>query len=74
MVEALERLDLAFPKVEGDTLREMMQVKKALLAEEKPRRKGRMPGRSTGDRHCPPSGDARDNARRRGGSPAHDAA
>ncbi len=40
LIETLERLDLAFPKVEGETLREMMQVKKALLAEEKPRRKG----------------------------------
>jgi PPK2 family polyphosphate:nucleotide phosphotransferase len=39
LVETLERLDLEFPKVEGEALREMMQVKKALLAEEKPRRK-----------------------------------
>jgi polyphosphate kinase 2 (PPK2 family) len=39
LVEALERLDLGFPKVEGEALREMMQVKEALLAEDEPRRK-----------------------------------
>jgi PPK2 family polyphosphate:nucleotide phosphotransferase len=39
LVEAMERLDLAFPKVEGEALREMMQVKEALVAEDEPRRK-----------------------------------
>jgi PPK2 family polyphosphate:nucleotide phosphotransferase len=39
MVEAMERLDLAFPKVEGAPLAELMEARKALLAEEKPRRR-----------------------------------
>ena len=33
MVDTMERLDLEFPKVEGAALREMMKVRKALLAE-----------------------------------------
>jgi PPK2 family polyphosphate:nucleotide phosphotransferase len=33
MVDAIERLDLRFPKVEGPALRELMKVRKALLAE-----------------------------------------
>jgi PPK2 family polyphosphate:nucleotide phosphotransferase len=33
LVDAMERLDLEFPKVEGADLLEMMQVRKALLAE-----------------------------------------
>jgi PPK2 family polyphosphate:nucleotide phosphotransferase len=33
MVEALERLDLAYPKIEGAVLKELQQVRKALLAE-----------------------------------------
>ncbi|HYS47258.1 MAG TPA: polyphosphate kinase 2 family protein [Xanthobacteraceae bacterium] len=37
LVDALERLDLAFPKVEGAALRELMKVRKALLAEGKGR-------------------------------------
>jgi PPK2 family polyphosphate:nucleotide phosphotransferase len=36
MVEALDRLDLAFPKVRGKALRELAKVERALLAE-KPR-------------------------------------
>ena len=40
MVEALDRLDLAFPKIEGKALRELKKVEKALLAE-KPAAKGR---------------------------------
>jgi len=38
LVEAMERLDLHFPKIEGSALRELMKVRKALLAE-KPRGK-----------------------------------
>ena len=34
MVEALDRLDLAYPKVEGAALKEMHKVRAALLAEE----------------------------------------
>jgi PPK2 family polyphosphate:nucleotide phosphotransferase len=33
LVDAMERLDLEFPKVEGPALREMMKVRKTLLAE-----------------------------------------
>jgi hypothetical protein len=33
MIDALERLDLAFPKVEGDALKELMGARAALLAE-----------------------------------------
>jgi PPK2 family polyphosphate:nucleotide phosphotransferase len=33
LVEAMERLDLDFPKVEGAALRELMKARKALLAE-----------------------------------------
>jgi hypothetical protein len=33
MVEALEGLDLAYPKVEGDALKELEKVRAALLAE-----------------------------------------
>jgi PPK2 family polyphosphate:nucleotide phosphotransferase len=33
LVDAIERLDLQFPKVEGPALRELMKVRKALLAE-----------------------------------------
>jgi PPK2 family polyphosphate:nucleotide phosphotransferase len=33
LVDAMERLNLEFPKVEGPALREMMKVRKALLAE-----------------------------------------
>jgi len=33
MINTMERLDLQFPKVEGAALREMMRVRKALLAE-----------------------------------------
>jgi PPK2 family polyphosphate:nucleotide phosphotransferase len=33
LVEALEELDLKYPKVEGDALKEMDQVRKALVAE-----------------------------------------
>jgi hypothetical protein len=40
MVEALDRLDLAFPVVEGKALAELKKVEKALLAE-KPAAKGR---------------------------------
>jgi PPK2 family polyphosphate:nucleotide phosphotransferase len=40
LVEALERLDLHFPKVEGAALRELTEARKALLAEDKLRRKG----------------------------------
>jgi hypothetical protein len=39
LVEAMERLDLHFPKIEGAALRELMKARKALLAE-KPRGKG----------------------------------
>jgi PPK2 family polyphosphate:nucleotide phosphotransferase len=39
VIEALEGLDLAFPKVEGAALKEMRKVRAALLAEEQ--RKGR---------------------------------
>ena len=35
MVEALEKLDLKFPKVEAGALKELEQVRKALLAEGK---------------------------------------
>jgi len=35
VVEAMEGLDLAYPKVEGEALAEMEKVRKALLAEEK---------------------------------------
>ena len=35
MVEAMERLDLAFPKVEGAALKELERVRRALLAEPK---------------------------------------
>ena len=35
LVEAMEGLDLAFPKVEGPALEEMMKVRKALMAEGK---------------------------------------
>jgi len=35
LVEALEGLDLAYPKVEGEALAEMEKVRKALIAEEK---------------------------------------
>jgi PPK2 family polyphosphate:nucleotide phosphotransferase len=38
LVETMERLDLHFPKIEGAALRELMKVRKALLAE-KPRGK-----------------------------------
>jgi PPK2 family polyphosphate:nucleotide phosphotransferase len=37
LVDAMERLDLALPRVEGAPLREMMKAKKALLAEERGR-------------------------------------
>ena len=40
IVEALDRLDLAFPKIDGKALRELKKVEKALLAE-KPAAKGR---------------------------------
>ena len=33
LVDAMERLDLHFPKVEGAALRELMKARKALLAE-----------------------------------------
>jgi hypothetical protein len=33
IVDALERLDLEFPKVEGKALKELQQVRKALIAE-----------------------------------------
>jgi len=33
LIDTMKRLDLEFPKVEGDALREMMRVRKALLAE-----------------------------------------
>jgi PPK2 family polyphosphate:nucleotide phosphotransferase len=33
VIDAMEQLDLHYPKVEGDALNEMMKVKKALLAE-----------------------------------------
>ena len=33
MVEAMERLDLQFPKVDGKALKELQQAKKALEAE-----------------------------------------
>ena len=39
MVEAMEGLDLAFPKVEGPALKELEKVRRALLAEPKQRRK-----------------------------------
>jgi PPK2 family polyphosphate:nucleotide phosphotransferase len=39
MVEAMEGLDLAFPKVEGAALKELEKVRRALLAEPKQRRK-----------------------------------
>jgi PPK2 family polyphosphate:nucleotide phosphotransferase len=39
MVEAMEGLDLAFPKVEGSALKELEKVRRALLAEPKQRRK-----------------------------------
>ena len=35
VVEAMEGLDLAYPKVEGEALAEMEKVRKALLAEDK---------------------------------------
>jgi hypothetical protein len=34
IVEALDQLDLAYPKVEGPALKEMLAVREALLAEE----------------------------------------
>ena len=37
MVDAMERLNLEFPKVEGPALAELMKVRKALLAEPRPR-------------------------------------
>jgi PPK2 family polyphosphate:nucleotide phosphotransferase len=37
VIDAMEELDLHYPTVEGDALREMMEVKEALLAEEKKR-------------------------------------
>jgi PPK2 family polyphosphate:nucleotide phosphotransferase len=39
IVEAMEGLDLAFPKVEGSALKELEKVRRALLAEPKQRRK-----------------------------------
>jgi hypothetical protein len=33
LIGTMEKLDLQFPKVEGAALREMMKVRKALLAE-----------------------------------------
>jgi hypothetical protein len=39
IVEAMEWLDLAFPKVEGVALKELEKVRRALLAEPKQRRK-----------------------------------
>jgi PPK2 family polyphosphate:nucleotide phosphotransferase len=39
MVEALDRLDLAFPKVAGAALRRLNAVRKALLAEKRPRKR-----------------------------------
>jgi PPK2 family polyphosphate:nucleotide phosphotransferase len=39
LVEAMEGLDLAFPKVEGSALKELEKVRRALLAEPKQRRK-----------------------------------
>jgi PPK2 family polyphosphate:nucleotide phosphotransferase len=39
LVEAMEGLDLAFPKVEGAALKELEKVRRALLAEPKQRRK-----------------------------------
>jgi len=38
MIDTMEKLDLEFPKVEGAALREMMKVRKALLAEKGGRR------------------------------------
>jgi hypothetical protein len=35
LVDALERLDLQFPKVDGAALKEMLKVRKALMAERK---------------------------------------
>jgi PPK2 family polyphosphate:nucleotide phosphotransferase len=46
MVEALDRLDLEYPKVKGKTLRELKKVERALLAE-KPKRVGRKDKRGT---------------------------
>ena len=44
LIETMEKLDLAFPKVEGKALREMMKVRKALLAEKPgPRRRRSQP-------------------------------
>jgi PPK2 family polyphosphate:nucleotide phosphotransferase len=40
MVEAMERLDLAFPEVEGAALKELEKVRHALLAETSRQRKG----------------------------------
>ena len=40
MVEAMEGLDLAFPKVEGAALKELEKVRHALLAETSKQRKG----------------------------------
>jgi len=38
IVEAMEKLDLQFPKVEGAALKELQKVRRALLAES-PKRK-----------------------------------
>jgi polyphosphate kinase 2 (PPK2 family) len=40
MVEAMEGLNVAFPKVAGPALKELEKVRRALLAEPKQRRKG----------------------------------
>jgi hypothetical protein len=40
IVEAMERLDLAFPRVEGAALKELEKIRRALLAEPPKQRKG----------------------------------
>ncbi len=49
MVDALDRLNLAFPKVTGAGLRRLNEARKALLAERKPRA-GRKSSRASGAR------------------------
>jgi PPK2 family polyphosphate:nucleotide phosphotransferase len=45
VVDALDRLDLAFPKVAGAALRRLNQARKALLAETSPGKRARKPRR-----------------------------
>jgi PPK2 family polyphosphate:nucleotide phosphotransferase len=46
MIDALDRLDLAFPKVTGAALRRLNAARKALLAEKSPRKGTRKPRRA----------------------------